>query len=37
MNLNLHKNARVTPSVRKEIQDSSETIVALAKKVWVIA
>lgn len=32
MNLKLHKNARVTPSVRKEIQSSSETIAALAKK-----
>ncbi len=32
MNLKLHKNARTTPSIRKEIQSSSETIVALAKK-----
>ncbi len=29
MDLKLHKYARTTPSIRKEIQSSSETIVAL--------
>jgi len=32
MNLKLHKNARTTPSIRKEIPSSGESIAILAKK-----